>query len=160
MDWIDLLIQTGFVALGALIGSSVMWMTLGPWVARRGMRQFTEEAWDLTERESNDPKLMMKAIARKQADVVAQSMYGAFGNILQGVPDSELGALAQKAGIGLGGGMDGLSQLVDMMGNGGGGNNSFSGLVQMITALKMLAGDTGTRALPAQNPQYPQYPSP
>src|SRR6266540_5408503 len=147
MEFTDLAIEAVVVALSALAGSAFMWMTIGPWVARKGMRDFTMEAYDLDEEDVSDPKRMMKAITKEQGKIVAQSIYGALGNIVQGAPTEELMQMGSKLGIvgnGVGGGME---QLLGML-NTGNGNNAFSGLVQMILALKLMASDIG--ASPAQ----------
>ncbi len=90
MEFTDLAIEAVVVALSALAGSAFMWMTIGPWVARKGMRDFTMEAYDLDEEDVSDPKRMMKAITKEQGKIVAQSIYGALGNIVQGAPTEEL----------------------------------------------------------------------
>ena len=76
------LIQLLVVAFGALLGSTFMWLVLGPIVAKRGMAAFTQEAWDLSDEDVSDPKRMMKAITKAQAETFASSRMRLKENLL------------------------------------------------------------------------------
>ena len=154
MTFEDLAIQFVVVALGALAGSTFMWMVLGPYVAKRGMASFTQEAWDLSEEDVRDPKRMMQAITKRQAESFGQAIYGSLGKITEGMGDASLQDLAGKFGVkvpeGLGSGNPGPLGLLGQLGtlsNAFGGNGKGLGdgkpksmmrIVEMVSALNAM----------------------
>ena len=138
----ELAIQLLVVAIGALVGSTFMWLVIGPVVASRGMRKFMAEAWDLSDEDLSDPKKMMKAITREQGKTFAQSLHGAVGNIVQGMDGEKIGELAKQYGIDLGNpsNVGNLANGLNLLQGNGGGNNAFGGIAQMLMALQMMGG--------------------
>ncbi len=128
----ELLIQFVVIALGALFGSTIMWILLGPLIAQKGMGRFTQEAWDLTDEEVSDPKRMMKAITKKQGETFAKAVYGAFGSIVKDAPTEELAALAGQVGPGL---IDAAAPLLQ------GNSSPQGGIAQLAPLLQQFQGD-------------------
>src|SRR5213593_3294985 len=155
-DWLELLAQFLVVSLGALAGSTFMWMVLGPYVAKRGMNNFMSEAYDLTPEELSDPKKMMKAITKAQTESMASGIYGALGNVMQTVPTGELNKIAEIAGQNpelvqqfLGGGSGGAGaggpNALSLLGMAqeNGGKNPFGGIVQLMLAMNAMTAMGG-----------------
>lgn len=168
------------MAAAAGFGSFFMWVVVGPFVLKRAgpkmFKDLSQELFNVTDDElkkaDND---MMKAVANKQA----QAVYGAIGNIVQTAPTAELENLAKQYGfedvadakqklLGPGGGTGlglnpaGLAALTNQL-NGGGGKNSFSGVVDLIVAInaisQMGAGGFLGGGAPGAMPSMPALPA-
>lgn len=163
--------QLGILALGAGLGSLLMWMFVGPFVLRRAgpgiFRGVVQNIFSLSDAELDAPDVkgdMMKAIAKKQA----ASVYGAMGALVKAAPTEELEALAKKHGFAsvsdaadklggmVGSGIDGGAVAKLAAGLSNGKKNPFSGVVDLFVALNAFSqmapeggGNGGASGMPA-----------
>lgn len=159
---LDLLLNLGVVALGALAGSAFMWMFIGPIVLRRAgprvVQDVLKSIFHISDDELGAQKGdLFRAVTHKQAETFAKSVYGALGNVVRAAPTEELEKLAKQHGFtgvedakaklgGLtGGGAPGGLDVgaLQRFASGNGKKNAFSGVVDLLLAINTLGAIGG-----------------